>query len=99
MKIDRTKIENLLKKHSEATRTKKRLPLTQELLQALGLEGTCSMASVLDSDLEEERAAARKMIEKNLDGLLSNDPEEVRKTQENIGDFYYCVESGAPNPA
>ena len=99
MTIDKTKIENLLKKHSEATLTKRRLPLTRELLHTLGLEGTCTMASVLNSDLEEERSAARKMIEKNLDALLSNDPEEVKKTQEKIGDFYYCVESGAPNPA
>ena len=89
--IDRTHIEGLLEKHAQLEQID--LENTQKILELLGLEGTCSLGDVLNSDLKEEREAAINIIRKNFDALTSDDEKLVEQTKETLGNFYYCVET------
>ncbi len=89
MEFDREHILKLLEKHSQLEQPDRKL--TQKIIKALGLEGSCALASVLDSQLKEERQAANDKIKKHLDELLSGDKEKIQKAQDTLSDFYYCV--------
>ncbi len=89
--IDKNKVLELLEKHSQLEQVD--FKLTQELLDELGLAGTCSLGSVLNSEVEEEREAARKKIRVSLDDLLSGDPRVVEEARDTLGQFYYCVDT------
>ena len=89
--IDRTHIEIILENHAQLENID--LQSSKNIIEALGLEGTCSLASVLNSELKEEREAAIKIIRKNFDALTSDDEKLVEQTKETLGNFYYCIET------
>ena len=89
--IELPELEELLEKHAQLEVPDENL--TQKLLDVLGLMGTCALGDVLNSQLKIERDAARKMVRKHLDDLLSDNVAKSDDAKDTLEQFYYCIDT------